>query len=302
MSRRRGLSLRTVTLLVLAGLWLVVSAGPALADNCGTPADCFGQAGSFNLAALGLLALAAGSLLLDFVPVVGTAKGVVEAILGRDLLTGQELSWWERGLGVLPGVAGLASVAGVVRAADRAADLGSTVGDVRRVGEAVGDVRTRRVPDLPDHPGVRDYTGDGYLDLNPYLRGQGGHSPAEAAALQARADRVSRELVRLPAAPGTTYRGTNLPDDVLAGYQPGRVVTERAFMSTSRDPGVAQGVFDGNTLQVVTGRNGRDVAPVSFYPGEAEILYDRGTRFLVTDRTWDAGLGKWLISLEEIVP
>ena len=35
--------------------------------------------------------------LIDFVPIVGDLKGIVEAIRGRDAL-GQELSWWERGL------------------------------------------------------------------------------------------------------------------------------------------------------------------------------------------------------------
>lgn len=299
MTPRTGLSRRTATLLGLTVLWLVLSAVPALADNCGTPADCFGQVGSFNLATLGLLGLAAGSLLLDFVPVVGTAKGVVEAILGRDLLTGEKLSWWERGLGVVPVVGGVAALAGVARAADRAADLGGVAGDVRRAGDAVGDVRPPRVPDLPAHPGLDDYTGPGYDAINRYLRGPGGYTADDAAALQSRADRVSQDLARLPPVPGTTYRGTYLSPEQAARYEPGRVVTERAFTSTSTDPLVAE-QFTDNAYFVVRGQSGRDVAAFSQLGHEAEILYDQGTRFRVISKTWDADLGRWLIALREV--
>lgn len=102
--------------------------------------------------------------------------------------------------------------------------------------------------------------------------------------------------------PGTSYRGADLSDELLARYEPGRVVTERGFTSTSRDVTVAQGDFGGNALFTVTGRSGRAVAPVSQFPGESEILYDRGTAFRVTGRTWDGGLRKWLITLEEAAP
>jgi hypothetical protein len=104
-----------------------------LADNCGTPADCFGSAGSFNLAALGLMGLVALSIILDFVPFVGTAKGVVEAVTGRDLITGQELAWWERGLGIIPVVGGVAAIAGV-----------------RKLG------KIPKAPDVPDRPRAPD--------------------------------------------------------------------------------------------------------------------------------------------------
>jgi hypothetical protein len=302
MTPRARPSRRTAALSGLTLLWLVLSAVPALADNCGTPADCFGQVGSFNLAALGLLGLAAGSLLLDFVPVVGTAKGVVEAILGRDLLTGEKLSWWERGLGVLPVVGGVAAIAGVARAADRAADLGGAAGDVRRAADAVGDVPPPRAPRAPHpapHPGLDDYTGPGYDTINRYLRGQGGYTADEATALQSRADRVSQELARLPPVPGTTYRGTYLSAEQAARYEPGRVVTERAFTSTSTDPQVAE-QFTDNAYFIVRGQSGRDVAPFSQLGHESEILYDQGTRFRVITKTWDADLGRWLITLREV--
>jgi RHS repeat-associated protein len=38
------------------------------------------------------------SMVLDFVPIVGNIKGLYEALSGRDLITGAELSWYERAL------------------------------------------------------------------------------------------------------------------------------------------------------------------------------------------------------------
>lgn len=130
---------------VLAAVLALVE--PAAADNCGTPSDCFGAAGSFNLAALGLLLLASLSLLLDVLPVVGTAKGVAEAVTGRDLLTGQELSWWERALGVVPVVGGVAAIAGIARVG-RGLDA---AGDIAGMGRHVDDAGTlgRQVDGAP---------------------------------------------------------------------------------------------------------------------------------------------------------
>ncbi|MFI7577361.1 ADP-ribosyltransferase [Micromonospora sp. NPDC049497] len=151
-----------------------------------------------------------------------------------------------------------------------------------------------------DRVALTDYTGPGYRAMNPFLRDPGRYTPDEAAALQVRADRVSEALAKLPERPGTTYRGGQYPDDLLARYEPGQVVTERAFTSTSTDPRVAQGAFDGNTVMVISGRNGRDVAPYSEYPDEAEILYDQATNFKVTSKAWDADLGKWVVTMEEM--
>jgi hypothetical protein len=150
-----------------------------------------------------------------------------------------------------------------------------------------------------DRAALHDYTtNDGYTTMNPFLRDSSGYSDADKLTIQARADNVSEGLAKLPAEPGETYRGVEYPSDVLDKYQPGQIVTERAFTSTSKDPDVASGTFNGNTLMVINGRNGKDIAPFSKYP-EAEILYDKGTSFKVTSKVWNAGIGKWVIALEE---
>ncbi len=48
-----------------------------------------------------------------------------------------------------------------------------------------------------------------------------------------------------------------------------------------------------------TGRQRRG-AVYSAYGHESEILYDQGTRFRVITKTWDADLGRWLITLREV--
>lgn len=89
--------------LLLVGLVLLADAfgaAPAVADNCGTFLDCFNQSNAAAEAAFGLVLL---SLLLDFVPIVGTAKGWIETVTGRDLITGEQLSAVERALGIFGG-------------------------------------------------------------------------------------------------------------------------------------------------------------------------------------------------------
>jgi Pretoxin HINT domain/Pre-toxin TG len=79
------------------------------------------------------------SLALDLIPVVGEVKGVMEAVWGRDLVTGQELEPWERLLGVIPLVSDAKKVfnAGdnIVKAADAARDAA-------KAAEVAGDVTT----------------------------------------------------------------------------------------------------------------------------------------------------------------
>ena len=43
------------------------------------------------------------STLLDFVPYVGTAKGIIEGITGRDLVTGEKIDLFSRVMGIIPG-------------------------------------------------------------------------------------------------------------------------------------------------------------------------------------------------------
>ncbi|MEB5704253.1 PAAR domain-containing protein [Pantoea anthophila] len=122
-------------------------------------------------------------------------------------------------------------------------------------------------------------TNEGYTALNPALRGQTPLTPE----LEAFASHARDGLLKLPAYKGTTFRGiSSLPEDVLAINQPGRLVSDGAFMSTSSgEP------FGGNVLIKVDGTSGRDISFLSEYPNEAEVLYPPGTKFEVINRVDD---------------
>jgi hypothetical protein len=117
----------------------------AFADNCGSMSDCYNTAAAALAALVGLSVLFGVmlSVALDFVPVVGTVKGIIEAITGKDLVTGQELAWWERLLGIVPVIGGAAGVAAAIskgsRAIDDVADVGRGIDGAAEAADAARD-------------------------------------------------------------------------------------------------------------------------------------------------------------------
>jgi hypothetical protein len=87
---------------------------------------------------------------------------------------------------------------------------------------------------------------------------------------------------------------------VLARYQPDAVVTERAFLSTSVEPAVAQSsAFAGNVEFRILSKAGRDISSFSTFPTEREVLFPSGTQFYVVDRTSDPATGRTIIEMLE---
>ena len=84
------------------------------------------------------------SLMIDFIPIVGQVKGLVEGIIGRDLITGDELPNWARGLSILlaiiPEAHGVISSgeAGVKALARVAVDSGKDADKVYRAVKVAG--------------------------------------------------------------------------------------------------------------------------------------------------------------------
>jgi hypothetical protein len=112
--------------------------GIAYADNCGSLTDCYFTARSALAALVGLSVLFGVllSIMLDFLPGIGTAKGIAEAVSGEDLVTGQELEWWERMLGLLPLLGGLV---GAIAAISKLADAADAASDLARGADRAGD-------------------------------------------------------------------------------------------------------------------------------------------------------------------
>ncbi|MDR6226826.1 pre-toxin TG domain-containing protein [Desmospora profundinema] len=119
----------------------------AFADNCGSFADCFDTTRAAVAATVGLSLFAVLlSTGLDFIPGVGTIKGIYEAITGEDAVTGEELEWWERAIGVVPyGAAVVGGGYGFYKLAKRANDVEGVSGDLYRKTKNTGPFQ-----DLPE--------------------------------------------------------------------------------------------------------------------------------------------------------
>ncbi len=120
---------------------------------------------------------------------------------------------------------------------------------------------------------IRQYTGFESRRLNAVLN-RGEHPEG--------ADELNAALQSLPALPGTAFR-TIWVDDLdryLAERKIARTITFPAFTSTSRSEIQARR-FSGNVLFRIEGKSGRDIAPFSERPWEAETLFPAGMTFWV---------------------
>jgi hypothetical protein len=146
-----------------------------------------------------------------------------------------------------------------------------------------------------DLSALNNYTGLGHEYLNDALR-----TGTLDASQQARVDALNRALEKLPLHSGLVYRGTDLPPEVLAQYQPGAVVTEDAFVSTSVDPAVARSpAFAGNVEFRIVSETGRDISSLSLISHEQEVLFPSGMQFYVITRTTDPRTGTTIVEMAE---
>lgn len=193
--------------------------GIAAADNCGSLSDCYNTARA-ALAALAGLSLLFGVLLsmaLDFVPGVGTVKGVIEAVTGRDLITGQELQWWERLLGIVPVLGG---AAGAVGALSRGAGALDELSDLGRAANRAGDVPwsgARYVDDVSPadaraYEAIRNNAGDTARIAE--------NTGIPKSTLDQIKDHLFHTEHDLPVGPGQTARGNFSPDPDIADLWP----------------------------------------------------------------------------------
>ncbi|WP_405137431.1 ADP-ribosyltransferase [Nocardia sp. NBC_01388] len=128
---------------------------------------------------------------------------------------------------------------------------------------------------------LRRYTGAGCYDLNVALR-----NDYVTPEHQVRIDAINSALAKLPNYEGVVHRGAQLPAEVLAKYQPGVVVTEKAFTSTSR--GLSQAFLgNGNVRYNIFSRYGSPLGRYSQNPWEREVLFGSGSKFLVVRRMED---------------
>ncbi|WP_191987721.1 ADP-ribosyltransferase domain-containing protein [Mycobacteroides salmoniphilum] len=145
--------------------------------------------------------------------------------------------------------------------------------------------------DSHDLLAMNDYTEWGYIDLNRALR-----NGTLDASQRVRVDAIKRALEKLPSHEGPVTRGTFLPLEILAKYQPDKNVVEDAFTSTTKNP---DATFPGNTYFEILSKNGRSVESVSAFPGEAEVLFPPSTAFTVLSKMMDPTTDKTVIRMVE---
>lgn len=156
------------------------------------------------------------------------------------------------------------------------------------IGEAEYDSLARDVapvlsaPDTPESALSRDeavairwYTTRGGPRLNEAFRtGRARSGEVEVAAA------IARGLDRLPGYDGLVFRRIVMPPgEALAIWRPGQVWMDEAFLSAST---ARRRTRRGNVRFVIVSRTGRPIAALSDKPGQAEVLFQRGTRFEVT--------------------
>jgi hypothetical protein len=199
---------------------------------------------------------------------------------------------------------------------------------MREWAEQVSEAYPEISPDGVE--GVYDYTTENYQGMNPYLReidplnpnqqsildaeSIADMSPDQRAAWETQITHTDEGLSALPPhrvdpldATSTTWRGMQASNSLLAQLNLGDTFTDAAYYSTSTDPAVAEifargaGADATPTLITVIGRDGVDVAPLSRYADEAEILFPRSTQFEVVFREMGAD-GLLRITLKQIIP
>lgn len=113
--------------------------------------------------------------------------------------------------------------------------------------------------------------------------------------LRLKIDLATHALSEMPEYHGISMRGTDLDDDILARYEPGETVTEKAFTSSSADRG-----FEGDVQFVIESRHGRNLAELSQHGDQdgAEILFPPNTSFQVLHKE-ELG-GKTYIVMREV--
>lgn len=134
------------------------------------------------------------------------------------------------------------------------------------------------------------YSGSAYADTNGQLRSNSISEETHNHSVQ-----LNDALSKLPKYTKPTTRGTKLSTTELAKWQPGKIVADHGFMSTTKK---SEPDFSGNVMFTVHGKNGRDIQQLSHHDHEREVLFPSGTKFKIVSRT--ESYGKHHITIEEV--
>jgi len=152
----------------------------------------------------------------------------------------------------------------------------------------VADInKTHGINLTPEEYGaINAYTGSSFRGVNNTLRTG---TPWEAEKKLSNewlrdmnfADLIESGLQKIKPYTGTAWRGQVVHSDELARLLPGRVLTNKAFWSTSYSPGNA---FNGNVKFIIESKSGRNIKFLSGHASEDEVLFPTERQFLITYR------------------
>ncbi|RRO12982.1 hypothetical protein EIL87_25290 [Saccharopolyspora rhizosphaerae] len=153
------------------------------------------------------------------------------------------------------------------------------------------------------------YTQPGHYEaMNKALREQ---DPDALATHRDKIETMVSALNELPDEACKAHRvvGAVTPEHaaaVAAGYEPGSMIRENAFTSTSvredpNNPGQPKSKFPGKVEFHMDLRTGKDLRFLNPRDGEAEILVPPGSSFKVTGKWFDENTGVWHIELEQVL-
>lgn len=118
---------------------------------------------------------------------------------------------------------------------------------------------------------------------------------------------MASALQYMPKYAGSTYRGCPMPPGLADTYKVGAKFADPAFVSTTLSFDVAYNFSwpdwdsdDVSCMFIIKSKTGRNIAPFSIFPGEAEILFPPGASFKVTEVEVYNSWGDRTIYLEEV--
>ncbi|WP_328403850.1 ADP-ribosyltransferase [Nocardia sp. NBC_00403] len=121
---------------------------------------------------------------------------------------------------------------------------------------------------------IFDYTYESYKFINPAMR-----SSNIRDGIRIQIEVLKSALTKLREHDGIVFRGVRLPPEIVERYQPGCVVTEAAFTSTTTDRDVT---FRGNVEFRIMSKTGKRLHwQTEYREEEEEVLFLPGTRFEV---------------------
>lgn len=134
---------------------------------------------------------------------------------------------------------------------------------------------------------VEDYSTDKFQQVNSELRK--GKTSRDTDRITSRVDAA---IEKLPKRPGATARSFEISgpegDRIREMLKPGATFTDKAYMSTATKalPAdlaamKAKTPMKNHVTLRIDGTSGVDISKLSLNPGEAEIMYPRGTKFRV---------------------